>query len=63
MNWLRIATALVRPAMALVDAIRDARRESIRKRIAKERELQRESDLMMLERLIRENRELQAKKR
>lgn len=51
MNWLRLATALVKPVMALVDAIRDARRESVRKRIAKERELQRESDLAMLDRL------------
>lgn len=63
MNWLRIATALVRPAMALVDAIRDARRERKRERAAKDKADQAYSDLLMLERLIRENRELQAKRR
>lgn len=62
MRWLRLATMLVKPVTALVGAIREARRESIRKRIAEEKERQRAADMAMLERLLREKLEREGRR-
>ena len=51
---LEIAKLLVKPVGALVEAIKESRRERIQKRIEVECERQRKQDLAMLNRMIEE---------
>ena len=59
---IAVAKLLVKPVGALVEAIKENRRERIQRRIEKERERQRKQDFEMLQRLIDEEKARRAAK-